>query len=427
MNDTLPAHSEFAEWSLLACGLERPALLPAILAETFYCEAPRRVLVRAQQLHSEGVPDKDLQIVVQMELHRTQPELFTRTTQALNDLPSPENWTAYRAEVETLAEQRAAVALAAEVGELAAAGQLDPLTLAERAKTLTCRRAETFNAEAATLAAAEQMQRAYDDPAADAGILSGLPGLDRITNGWKPGELVIVGARPSTGKTTFALNQTAEAVLRQNAQAIFYSLEMPTPQVMRHLLSAEARIDRDAFRRQQLHPEDFARLARAVAAFRRAKLRVRDNARDVEGIAADLAQHAQGLHRPALVIVDYLQIVESRAAASEKRYAQVGAVSRALKLLAMQFRVPVIALAQLSRELDRTDREPVLADLRESGSLEQDADMVLFLHPTGGRVAYKPTPTRCIVAKNRNGPLGSVMLAFHQAQGRFYEAVPDHA
>ena len=117
MNDTLPAHSEFAEWSLLACGLERPALLPAILAETFYCEAPRRVLVRAQQLHSEGVPDKDLQIVVQMELHRTQPELFTRTTQALNDLPSPENWTAYRDEVETLAEQRAAVALAVQLVE----------------------------------------------------------------------------------------------------------------------------------------------------------------------------------------------------------------------------------------------------------------------------------------------------------------------
>lgn len=427
MNDTLPAHSEFAEWSLLACGLERPALLPAILAETFYCEAPRRVLVRAQQLHSEGVPDKDLQIVVQMELHRTQPELFTRTTQALNDLPSPENWTAYREEVETLAEQRAGLALAADCARLARAGRLDPVALAERAKTLTCRRAETFNAEAATLAAAEQMQRAYDDPAADAGILSGLPGLDRITNGWKPGELVIVGARPSTGKTTFALNQTAEAVLRQNAQAIFYSLEMPTPQVMRHLLSAEARIDRDAFRRQQLHPEDFARLARAVAAFRRAKLRVRDNARDVEGIAADLAQHAQGLHRPALVIVDYLQIVESRAAASEKRYAQVGAVSRALKLLAMQFRVPVIALAQLSRELDRTDREPVLADLRESGSLEQDADMVLFLHPTEARVSYKPTPTRCIVAKNRNGPLGSVLLAFRQSHGRFYEAEPDHA
>jgi len=425
MNDTLPPHNEVAEWALVACGLEKPALLPGILPESFYCEAPRQVLHRAQQLHAESVAD--LQIALLMELARTDSHIYTATQAALNDLPSAEQWPAYKQEVEALADQRAGLALAADCARLARAGRLDPVALAERAKTLTCRRAETFNAEAATLAAAEQMQRAYDDPAADAGILSGLPGLDRITNGWKPGELVIVGARPSTGKTTFALNQTAEAVLRQNAQAIFYSLEMPTPQVMRHLLSAEARIDRDAFRRQQLHPEDFARLARAVAAFRRAKLRVRDNARDVEGIAADLAQHAQGLHRPALVIVDYLQIVESRAAASEKRYAQVGAVSRALKLLAMQFRVPVIALAQLSRELDRTDREPVLADLRESGSLEQDADMVLFLHPTGGRVAYKPTPTRCIVAKNRNGPLGSVMLAFHQAQGRFYEAEPDHA
>ena len=91
-------------------------------------------------------------------------------------------------------------------------------------------------------------------------------------------------------------------------------------------------------------------------------------------------------------------------------------------LLAMQFRVPVLALAQLSRDLDRTEREPVLADLRESGSLEQDADVVLFLHPTEPRAGYKPTPTKLIVAKNRNGPLGSVLLAFHQTQGRFYPA-----
>jgi replicative DNA helicase len=418
--DTLPPHNEIAEWFLVACSLEKPDILPGILPESFYCEAPRQVLHRAQQLHAESVAD--LQIVLLMEQARQDGNLYTRTQAALNDLPSAEQWPVYKQEVEALADQRAGLALAADCARLARAGKLDPVALAERAKTLTCRRAETFNAEAETLAAAEQMQRAYDDPAADAGILSGLPGLDRITNGWKPGELVIVGARPSTGKTTFALNQTAEAVLRQNAQAIFYSLEMPTPQVMRHLLSAEARIDRDAFRRQQLHPADFDRLARAVAAFRRAKLTVRDNARDVEGIAADLAQHAQGLHRPALVVVDYLQIVESRAAASEKRYAQVGAVSRALKLLAMQFRLPVIALAQLSRELDRTDREPVLADLRESGSIEQDADAVAFLHPTEARAGYKPTPTKLIVAKNRNGPLGSVLLAFHQSQGRFYQA-----
>ena len=107
MNDTLPPHNEVAEWALVACGLEKPALLPGILPEAFYCESPRRVLARAQQLHAEAVPERDLQIALQMELHRTAPELFTRTTQALNDLPSPENWTAYRDEVEALAEQRA--------------------------------------------------------------------------------------------------------------------------------------------------------------------------------------------------------------------------------------------------------------------------------------------------------------------------------
>jgi len=427
VNDTLPAHSEFAEWSLLACGLERPALLPAILAETFYCEAPRRVLVRAQQLHSEGVPDKDLQIVVQMELHRTQPELFTRTTQALNDLPSPENWTAYRDEVETLAEQRAAVALAAEVGELAAAGQLDPATLAERVKGLARPRAETFHVGDAVRDALDRLEASYTNPDADFGVRSGIPRLDAITRGWRPGELVIVGARPSVGKSTFALNCAAQAVLRGRAPVVFYSLEMPTGQLMRAFLCAEARIDRDAFKEHKLVQGDFRRLTQAAAGLRNCSLIVRDSLRDVEGLAADLARQFQSTQKPGLVCVDYLQILNTRAAAGEKRYAQVGAVSRALKLLAMQFRVPVLALAQLSRDLDRTEREPVLADLRESGSLEQDADVVLFLHPTEARVSYKPTPTRCIVAKNRNGPLGSVLLAFRQSHGRFYEAEPDHA
>lgn len=424
MNDTLPAHSEFAEWSLLACGLERPALLPAILAETFYCEAPRRVLVRAQQLHSEGVPDKDLQIVVQMELHRTQPELFTRTTQALNDLPSPENWTAYRDEVETLAEQRAAVALAAEVGELAAAGQLDPLTLAERVKAIARPRAAVFDLAAEVRDALDRLQGAYDNPDADLGVHSPFPALDRLTGGWKPGELVIVGARPSIGKSTFALNCAGQAVFRANVPTVVYSLEMPVGQLMRALLCAEARIDRDAFRERKLSKADFDRLGRTTAALRNSRLIVNDRLRDVEGIAADLARQFQSTAKPGLVLVDYLQIVGCRAAAGEKRYAQVGAVSRTLKLAAMQFGVPVLALAQLSREVDKTEREPVLADLRESGSLEQDADLVLFLHP-GERLAFRPTPTRCIVAKNRSGPLGSVMLAFHQAQGRFYEAAAD--
>jgi len=427
MNDTLPPHNEVAEWALVACGLEKPALLPGILPEAFYCESPRRVLARAQQLHAEAVPERDLQIALQMELHRTAPELFTRTMQALNDLPSPENWTVYRDEIDALAEQRAAVSLASEVGELAASGRLDPATLAERVKTLARPRAETFNVADAVRDAVDRIEASYTNPDADYGVRSGLSGIDRITRGWRPGELVIVGARPSVGKTTFAMNCTAEAVLRGKVPVVFYSLEMPTSQLMRSLLLAESRIDRDSFRQQRLVQGDFDRLARATALLKGCRLTVRDNVRDVEAVAADLARQFQSTTKPGLVVVDYLQILGTRAAAAEKRYAQVGAVSRALKLFAMQFRLPVLALAQLTRELDRTEREPVLADLRESGSLEQDADMVLFLHPTGGRVAYKPTPTRCIVAKNRNGPLGSVMLAFHQAQGRFYEAVPDHA
>jgi len=421
--DTLPPHNEIAEWSLLACALEKPDILPGISPDTFYCAAPRHVLQRAQQLRAEAVPD--LQIVLLLEVSRQDSNLYTRTQTALNSLPSPAQWPAYKAEVESLADQRAGIALAAECVQLAQAGKLDMTSLVERVKQLPHHRVERFDPEAEVLAAFERLREAYDNPDSDLGIRSGFPTLDHFTHGWKSGELILIGARPSAGKTSFALNQVAEAVLRQNAQVILYSLETPIDQIMRNLLCAEAHIDRDQFRRQQLAPEDFKRLERAVTAFRKSKLTIRDHLRDAEGIAADLAQLSQGLHRPALVIVDYLQIVESRAATAEKRYAQVGAVSRTLKLLAMQFRLPVIALAQLSRELDKADREPVLADLRESGSLEQDADMVIFLHATEPRKGYKATPTKCLIQKNRNGPLGSALLAFHQAQGRFYEAAQD--
>lgn len=421
--DTLPPHNEHAEWSLLACALEKPDILPAISPHTYYCEAPRRILQRAQQLQAEAVPH--LQIVLLLELCRQDASLYTRAQTALNDLPSAAHWPAYKTEVESLADQRAGIALAAECGQLARTGNLDLATLVERVKQLSRRRVERFDIEPEVLAAFESLREAYDNLDSDIGVRSGFRALDRLTRGWKPGELVIIGARPSAGKTTLASNQAAEAVLRQNAEVILYSLEMPKEQVMRNLLCAEAQIDRDQFRRQQLAREDFKRLERAVTGFRKSKLSVRDNLRDVEGIAADLAQLSQGLHRPALVIVDYLQIVESRAATAEKRYAQVGAVSRALKLLAMQFRLPVIALAQVSRELDKLEREPVLADLRESGSIEQDADVVIFLHPTEQRKGYKATPTKCIIAKNRNGPLGSALLVFHQTQGRFYEAAQE--
>lgn len=421
--DILPPHNETTEWSLLACALEKPDILPSLSAGTFYCEAPRSILQRAQQLQAEAVPE--LQISLLMELARKDLTLFAQAQKVLNELPSPEHWPAYKAEVEELDFQRAGMALAVECGNLARDGALDVISFAERVKLLPKPTTERFNMREATLVAFDRLRETYDNPDLVSGILSGFRSLDRLINGWKPGELALVGARPSVGKTSLALNFTGEAALRQDVQVVFYSLEMTAEQLVQNLLCAEAHLDRDLLRQQQLTSDHFKQLGDAANRIRDSKIIVRDDARDVEGIASDLSQLSQTMQKKSLVIVDYLQIVQSRASSAEKRYAQVGAVSRALKLLAMQFRVPVIALAQISRELDKVDREPVLADLRESGSLEQDADVVAFLHPTESRVAYKPTPTKCIVAKNRNGPLGSVLLAFHQSRGRFYEVEHD--
>jgi replicative DNA helicase len=256
------------------------------------------------------------------------------------------------------------------------------------------------------------------------GVATGYADLDRILAGLQPSSLTIVGARPAMGKTSFALGMLAHVGIDLRRPALLFSLEMGHLELTQRILAAEARVDAQHVRTGQLKESDWGKLGTAVSRLSDARIFIDDNPNltvmDIRARARRLRQSEGDL---ALVVVDYLQLMTGRARA-ENRQVEVAEISRGLKILARELNVPVVALSQLSRGLEaRQDKRPMLSDLRESGSLEQDADVVLFIYR---EEHYDPdTPidrhgdAEIIVAKHRNGPTGSTHLLFLSQYARF--------
>jgi replicative DNA helicase len=253
------------------------------------------------------------------------------------------------------------------------------------------------------------------------GLSTGLQGLDDLTGGLHPGELVLLAARPSAGKSALALSIARHAALSCGAPAAFVSLEMSRADLGERVLVALSGVDGQRVRHGWLSADEVAALVRARGSVPAGAMWVSDEPGQTALRVAAAARRLQRRHGIRLLVVDYLQLVEPEDRRAN-RNEQVSAVSRRLKLLALELRIPVLALAQLNREVEhRTDREPRLADLRDSGSLEQDADVVLLLWAPPA-VNDFPNPgdvIECVVAKQRNGPLGRALLRFRRAVQTF--------
>lgn len=249
--------------------------------------------------------------------------------------------------------------------------------------------------------------------------------LDRMTTGFQKGDLIIVAARPSMGKTTFALNIALNsAAVNQGAVAIF-SVEMPTEQVAMRILSCKSKVEFQKLRSGHLNDEEWSRINEATQLLKKQNFYIDDTpgikVSDMFAKARKLAQD-KGLY---MIIVDYIQLIQT-SSKSESRQQEVSEISRRLKALARELNVPLIAVSQLSRSVEsRTDKRPMLSDLRESGALEQDADLVLFLY----RDAYynreendanEREDVELLIAKHRNGPTGKIKLAFEKEIYAFY-------
>lgn len=260
------------------------------------------------------------------------------------------------------------------------------------------------------------------------GTPTGYHDLDEMTAGLQPGALVVLGARPAMGKTALALGMATNAAMRAHRPVLMFSLEMSKVELVQRILCAEARVDSKKIRNGRLTDHDWNAISNAMGRLGDAQFWIDDNPNvsimEIRSKARRLRSEVGDL---GMVVVDYVQLMTGRSGA-ESRQVEVAEISRGLKLLARELECPVVALAQLNRSLEqRADKRPMLSDLRESGSLEQDADVVMFLYRDE---VYEPTPENAglaevIVAKQRNGPTGVARLSFLGHLTRFESMARD--
>ena len=254
------------------------------------------------------------------------------------------------------------------------------------------------------------------------GVATGFIDLDRMTSGLQPGELVIVAGRPSMGKTSFALNIAEHAALTSGLPVGVFSMEMAATQLVMRMIGSVGKLDQHKLRTGRLHDDDWQRLTHTVGKLNEAPIHIDETA---ALNPLELRARARRLHRQykklGLIVIDYIQLM-SASGTGENRATEISEISRSLKALAKELDAPVIALSQLNRSLEqRPNRRPVMSDLRESGAIEQDADVILFIYRDE---VYNPDTAdkgvaEIIIGKQRNGPIGTVKLAFLGEYTRF--------
>jgi len=272
--------------------------------------------------------------------------------------------------------------------------------------------------------AVEKYMALIENKNAVTGIASGFLELDRLTAGFQPGELIVIAARPSMGKTAFTLNIAAHVGIEEKHPIAFFSLEMGAEQLFNRLIGAYAEIDLSRLRSGFIKAEDYNRLTQAAGHLAEAPMYIDETASLSIGDLRNKARRLVHQHGVKMVVVDYLQLMSS-SYRYENKAVEVGEISKGLKSIARELSIPVIALSQLNRGVEsRTDKRPMMSDLRESGAIEQDADVIGFLY----REEYylrdktpedKKNVAELIIGKNRNGPTGQVLLRFDNKYTKF--------
>lgn len=267
----------------------------------------------------------------------------------------------------------------------------------------------------------DRLEKAYANKGEVIGISSGYKDFDQMTSGFHSSDLVIIAARPSMGKTSFALNIAATAALKQQKSVLIFSLEMSDTQIFQRFISIEASIPLQKIRTGFLNPDEWEKIGRATSVLAEAPIFIADmpNVSILEIRA--IARRLKAENKLDMILIDYLQLIQG-SNSGESRNQQISDISRSLKGLARELNVPVIALSQLSRGPEqRADRRPMLSDLRDSGAIEQDADVVLFLYRDDyyNEDSEQKDISELIIGKQRNGPVGTVYLRFFKEQTKF--------
>ncbi|GED18286.1 MULTISPECIES: replicative DNA helicase [Kurthia] len=432
--DRIPPHNQEAEQSVLgAIFLEPQSLITAsetLLADDFYQAAHRLIFETMLRLSDLG---KAIDVVTVTEELSSRNQLddvggISYMTELANAVPTAANIAYYSEIVAQKSLLRKLIRTATkivedsftredEVAELLAEAEKQIMEVANRSNSGDFKHVKDVLVQ--TYENVEKLQNRKGDIT---GIPTGFRDLDRLTAGFQRGDLIIVAARPSVGKTAFALN-VAQAVGTQTSENVaIFSLEMGADQLVMRMLCAEGNIDAQVLRTGALTTEDWRKLTMAMGSLSHAGIYIDDAAgvrvNEIRAKCRRLKQES-GL---GMILIDYLQLIQGSGSSGQNRQQEVSEISRSLKALARELEVPVIALSQLSRGVEqRQDKRPMMSDLRESGSIEQDADIVAFLY----REDYYDKETEdantieIIVAKQRNGPTDTVKLAFKKEFNKF--------
>ncbi len=425
----VPPHNLEAEESLIgAMMLSRDAITAAVEARVdesdFYKPAHAHIYNAVMALYSQGEPVDP--VTIAEELRRADLLEALGGRQKLVSIqantPASSNAGHYAGIVSELALLRRLITVAGEIAESAYSQPDDVTDTVDRAEARIFEIAEKRVAESmvrvfdSVSETIEQLSNMYEGPeGAVTGSPTGYTDLDELLLGFQNSTLLIVAARPGMGKTSFALGAAANVAIVTKRPVIFFSMEMGTVELTKRLLASEARVEARKLQTGRLNDADWTRLNTAMSHLGESPLYIDDNPHCTVMEMRAKARRIKARHGDlGLIVVDYLQLM-STPGRPESRQVEVADLSRGLKILARELDCPVVALAQLNRQLEyRQDKRPMLADLRESGSIEQDADVVMFIYrdESYNTDTDQRGTAEIIVAKHRNGPTGNVRLAF---------------
>lgn len=436
----IPPHSIEAEQSVLGGLLldnkSWPAVEERVSDEDFYRRSHQTLFSAIRALLQQGHPADVLTVAERLKLEKKIDEIGGEVYlfELAKNTPSAFNVAAYADIVRERSVLRQLISVSNEIAGDAfnPAGQsiVDLLDIAERKvfsiAEQSSRGAGPQNIKSLLTEAVDRIDHLYRSDSALIGISTGYHDLDEMTSGLQASDLIIIAGRPSMGKTAFAMNIVEHAAVHEKRAVLVFSMEMSGSSLAMRLMSSLGRIDQHKVRTGKLEEHDWENLTEALGKLSEAPIFIDDTPALSPAEVRSRARRVAREHNLGMIVVDYLQLMQMPGYA-DNRTLEISSISRALKALAKELNVPVVALSQLNRGLEqRADKRPIMSDLRESGAIEQDADLIAFIYRD--EVYHEDTRDKgvaeIIIAKQRNGPIGRVRLTFRGQFTRFENFAP---
>ncbi len=437
MNGKIPPHSTETEKTILgACLLEQDALLDIlelVKAEDFYSEAHKEIFTAIEELYRKNEPVDSLMLAEELKKRKSLEAVGGRTyiMSLADEVPTTANVKQYAQIISEKSVLRHLIKIAANITEQSFDEKSESQEVLDKAEQDILeiaqgrQKKDYVSLQDTFITNLETFDRLSKNEGALTGLTTGFIDLDQQTAGLQKSNLIVVAARPRMGKTAFALNIAQHVAVRENKVVAMFSLEMSKDQLLARMICSESLIDSQKLRAGKLDDNDWEKLAMGAVVMSESKIFIDDTASISLGEMRSKCRKLKVEHGLDLIVIDYLQLM-SGSGRTNSREQEISEISRGLKALAREMDAPVVALSQLSRAPElRADKRPILSDLRESGAIEQDADVVMFLY----RDEYYNKDTEfknvaeVILAKQRNGPTGTVKLIWSGQYTKFRDAL----